>query len=471
MPFRPDILEARTNFAASILRRVVGQVLGAMQQQRSRKKFPLILFTTLVALWVYRTEVSFRRLRVNGNNKFSTSRCSTSADDPEKEICTLSQVCWHAREPESLSIYAPDGLESVLGKRTGPFLQLLFQQGSSSTTWREVSSTASVILQETTVMHMLFQSAWQHVVPDFLSLLTAYWHPEDINATFPARSLFVRQHPTDYDESYIIDLYSVAACKQIDFKISCPKAFAPYFINIDDAFGTSFNKKVWCQFGRCNEENSDSFHVCFDQLVLSIRSGAEWYFDKRHKDILVERILGQRSEESVLCINQRKGSRKFLNIDEISSLMEITFGNRPEILYFENLPFSQQVAAIERCAMFVAPHGAAMTNTIYMKTASAVVEIFPAHYQPVYYYQNAVMSSGLEYYPIVLPTVAVQMSADCTKSFANSSYEACQMDETCRTCFKDGGMEVPIDVLERVFTEITNNGMPHTLGRTTLSKH
>lgn len=49
-------------------------------------------------------------------------------------------------------------------------------------------------------------------------------------------------------------------------------------------------------------------------------------------------------------------------------------------MYFDNLPYSEQVEVMQRTDVLLAPHGAAITNSAFMRANSSALEILPFGY-------------------------------------------------------------------------------------------
>jgi hypothetical protein len=379
----------------------------------------------------------------------------------DNQICSLRRACWHSDKPKELYVYEPLGLLSVVGQSTKPKVHdssFTFVNGTD-TEWADVSKTAAIVLKGTTVLHMLFQSAFQHFTPEYIPLLPVYWNPTSFRATCPARSIFLTKDAYRYSEEYIDALYTSSALCTQTFNQSRRIPLRYPFNTTEEALGPNFNKEFWCrEENKCSSRDhtlTGSYSVCFDNIVMALQDMDQWYFDQENADMLVMKILGQRSTQKTVCINQRKGTRQIINFEAIHALVKQIFGTEPTIIFFEGMTFVEQVTSIDPCIVLFAPHGGGMTNTIFMRRGASVIEFFPHTYNPTEFYGRAIKSTGAKHYPVVLPSSRVVLSAECER-FRETAPESCQLavDSDCYYCFKDGSMVVDIDLLEPLMRQL-----------------
>ena len=69
-----------------------------------------------------------------------------------------------------------------------------------------------------------------------------------------------------------------------------------------------------------------------------------------------------------------------------------------EMANIEDLTGLQQMKWWYRQDIVVIAHGAALTNAIFLRNNSAVVEIFPPHYYPIYYFGELCNQAGIRNY-------------------------------------------------------------------------
>ncbi len=389
---------------------------------------------------------------VEHKNLGSTCASSSTGDN---QICSLSRACWHSDKAKELHVFEELGLFDVFEqtKEVRVSDSKFIFVNASDTRWEDVSKLATVVLKGTTVLQTLYQSAFQHFTPEYIPLLPMYWNPTSFLATCPARSIFLTIDPWRYSEEYINALYSSSASCTITSHESNRIPLRYPFSTIEEALGPTFHEEFWCR-----EENTCAsgsrtllgrYSICFENIVMALQDMDQWYFDQENADTLVTKILGRRSTQNAVCINQRKGTRQIINFDEVRALVKKTFDIEPSIIFFEGMTFFEQVAAVDPCMVLLAPHGGGMTNSIFVRRGASVIEFFPYAYQPTEFYGKAVWSAGANHYPVILPSSRVVLSAEC-EHYRDAVSESCNLavNTTCYHCFKDGSMVVDVNQLE-----------------------
>jgi len=278
----------------------------------------------------------------------------------------LRHACWDFSEAGVISVYEDRSNPGVLGKKS--LLHDLEIRVREHNLWEDVSrGKTAMLLDGTTALHFMFQYAFQHFVPDFLNILPAYWSPEEFNASFPKRSIFLTAHPCHgCDETYGRELFHAALCGQTNIGCKVP-IFHP-FETYDRALDTQVNKKLWChEESSCNQLESISL-VCFERLVVSLTGGFDWYFYPENRNILVSRVLGKERDERHICVNQRQGTRIFLNLDEVVQFLSRRFQKLITVVDYAELSFTEQVKTADSCVLMIAPHGGGMANAAFVRS-------------------------------------------------------------------------------------------------------
>ncbi len=369
---------------------------------------------------------------------------TTHSTSKPKTICSLKHACWDFSQASVLSFY--DEKASVTGNRF--LLHDLEISARQHHQWDEFSrSKAGLFLDGTTALHFLYQYAFQHFVPDFLNILPAYWSPEEFNASFPKRSLFLTKHSCPgCSETYSRDLFHASLCGNDSTTCTLP-IFYP-FETYDRALDVQVNKKLWChERSSCSKEKNISL-VCFERLLVSLTGGFDWHFRQKYRNVLVDKVLGKVGNERHVCVNQRQGTRQILNLDEVVQFLERKYQKIIKVFHYEGMHFTEQVRTADSCSLLIAPHGGGMTNAAFVRSDSIVIELHPAWYQHVYFYEEAVKSTGARYFPIIVPPSNITLSETCLV-YADISQEECDQDSTCTECFKDSSMHVDISWLEQ----------------------
>ncbi|EFH2707715.1 TPA: glycosyltransferase family 61 protein [Escherichia coli] len=99
-----------------------------------------------------------------------------------------------------------------------------------------------------------------------------------------------------------------------------------------------------------------------------------------------KKISYPQTTDSKIYISRRKSSRGPLNEFEVENeLKELGF----DILYAEDLDFAQQVSIFSNASILIGPHGAGLTNILFMPKNSTLIEIFNSEYiQPDFYLRS-----------------------------------------------------------------------------------
>ena len=98
-------------------------------------------------------------------------------------------------------------------------------------------------------------------------------------------------------------------------------------------------------------------------------------------------------------IRRRHADRELVNLQDIvTSLREMNF--TAKAYSFEKTKACEQVRLMLDSDVVVGPHGAGLTNVIWMKPCSVVIETFPWGYVLPQYFGNLAADSGKLYFPM-----------------------------------------------------------------------
>lgn len=70
-------------------------------------------------------------------------------------------------------------------------------------------------------------------------------------------------------------------------------------------------------------------------------------------------------------------SRAIVDQDEFQKYIEEIYGRSQVVSFWGNQTVYETVKLFQRTLLYIAPHGAGMTNVIFMKSGAAVLEIMP----------------------------------------------------------------------------------------------
>jgi len=150
----------------------------------------------------------------------------------------------------------------------------------------------------------------------------------------------------------------------------------------------------------------------------------------------------------------RRKSRYVINSHEIVKALEDRFGGKVRQISFEGLSFSEQVAAMSDVRLFVTPHGAGVTNVVFMPPRSALIEIFPLYHRPHNYFDELARSCGIWYgaYENTNSSAAI-LEESCKNEFKDGlpPLDLCKSREHCAQCGKNSATIVDIQRIDQIF--------------------
>jgi capsular polysaccharide biosynthesis protein len=95
------------------------------------------------------------------------------------------------------------------------------------------------------------------------------------------------------------------------------------------------------------------------------------------------------------------------------------------VVQFEGMSFHEQAVWWSRQTVVIAAHGAALTNSVFLRPQSIVMEIFPSNYYICAFFQTLVQESGsihLEWYKEPTKIEALQHYQRHSKTYAERMY-------------------------------------------------
>ena len=142
------------------------------------------------------------------------------------------------------------------------------------------------------------------------------------------------------------------------------------------------------------------------QYLLIRRKKTPWFWRKEDVVDLQKKFIdfglineNRPSDSMHIGFVDRKTNLRVLNIKNITNLARSKY---PEavvtLVNMEDLTVTQQIAWWSQQNIVVAAHGAALTNVIFLRNNSAIVEIFPAHYCPKRYFGALCKITGVRNY-------------------------------------------------------------------------
>jgi hypothetical protein len=164
-------------------------------------------------------------------------------------------------------------------------------------------------------------------------------------------------------------------------------------------------------------------------------------------------ILYNTNEITIAFLIRRK-SRYIVNSDKIIKALEDRFGVKVRQISFEGLSFREQVAAMSDVRLFVTPHGAGVTNIVFMPPRSALIEIFPLYHRPHHYFDELARGCGIWYgaYENTNSSAAI-VEESCSDEFKEGlpPLDLCKSREYCAQCGKNSATIVDIQQIDEIF--------------------
>lgn len=140
-----------------------------------------------------------------------------------------------------------------------------------------------------------------------------------------------------------------------------------------------------------------------DPIVYRMLPGS----NKRLRDKLVG-ISESCQRAPRIGILNRHATRSIENAYFIRSYLEQSLGTPVKIMYFEQVPFHQQIKWMSSVDILLSPHGAQLTSIPFMPNCGKVLEIFPDNYLDPILFGSLANASGLEHFYMYLGNSTVQ---------------------------------------------------------------
>lgn len=132
-----------------------------------------------------------------------------------------------------------------------------------------------------------------------------------------------------------------------------------------------------------------NFHIKARELVVPSLAGYSFHMPKWTCDFLRKTFLKNKFQqtikgyERIYISREYTTHRKVLNEESVMNLLA-NFGFKKVIL--ETLPFSKQIEIFKSAEIIVSAHGSGLTNLVFCKPKTKVLEIFSPNYVQVLYW-------------------------------------------------------------------------------------
>jgi len=88
-------------------------------------------------------------------------------------------------------------------------------------------------------------------------------------------------------------------------------------------------------------------------------------------------------------LKKKKSKKKKINEDELAKTLSKIPGVKVQQIVFENLSLKDQLEVLQKTSVLVGTHGSGLSNVIFLKDASALIEIFPYQFERMSFQQLA----------------------------------------------------------------------------------
>lgn len=144
-------------------------------------------------------------------------------------------------------------------------------------------------------------------------------------------------------------------------------------------------------------ETEKNNHIQARQLLASsvIRESTKWACDFLRREFLNDSIIGLEKKQRIFISRQQR--RRAINQDELVAVLS-KFGFK--IIAPESLSVAEQVSLFAAAEVVIGVHGAALTNTVFCRPGTKVIEIFaPDYVNPCY--RKLSSQVNLEYWEFI----------------------------------------------------------------------
>ena len=130
---------------------------------------------------------------------------------------------------------------------------------------------------------------------------------------------------------------------------------------------------------------------------LDVNTTTAW---SRSSSMVATGAQQQQQQQTITIIN-RRGTRCIVNSENITNALQEAYPSALiRTMYMEDMEPMEQFAVWSQQSIVITPHGAALTNGIFLPpgNASAVIEIFPKHYFAIPFFGSLLRSCGVRRY-------------------------------------------------------------------------
>lgn len=418
-------------------------------------------------------------------------------DAPDKPTCTLTKTCWTPKMPRNFytgnftaegHMYSMDRVLRYIGEG-----QQVTSDMQSLKDLESQHNLAIIQLTGTTIVSMAFQYHIPHFVEALLPLINTLSQKKRFGVSPPYRVMIGAYQFWQGDTGFQLNLTDIvlSAIEENELASSYEKDWLRLLGWKGDLpmetewFTKELGIHNWMIDERLSHlQNTTDYIVCFDQLTIPSYS---WYgtpfssilFRRYLYDFLAmqpiaygesndaalsnlqnitkdfkllqpcERTSAIESQPGEIVMVQRKSTRGIANFDEVVNFVFDVTGIRPRVVNdFEGTVFNQ-ASQVLNSRILISPHGAGLTNIIFMPVGSAVIEILPLGYDVSYYFKWLTTSSSLRHHQYINQNNDDTVMTDsCITLFNgfNKSIQACGEDGGCFHCMKSAKTRIDLQL-------------------------
>jgi hypothetical protein len=141
-----------------------------------------------------------------------------------------------------------------------------------------------------------------------------------------------------------------------------------------------FDTDTDIEFRNCNYLTHPNNRWVIKDKKKKISDEYKYLMNELRKEVIKNKIFGQNKSNAEYILVSRSNAlrRRLLNEDELFNQLK-KFGFKK--VFFENLSYEKQVELSMNCKIMIGYHGAGLTNLIFMKKNSHLIEIYNKHYE------------------------------------------------------------------------------------------
>ncbi len=154
----------------------------------------------------------------------------------------------------------------------------------------------------------------------------------------------------------------------------------------------------------------------------------------------------------------KRRNRNIVNFEQVENFVKHRVGKHlVDIVFLEDLSFKQQVEVMSNAGLLIATHGAGLTNSVFMPTGAAVMEICAPSFAYGLYERVATQSGHM---PFRLVTQFNETLHSHAKEFQHYSTRDCFKSYQCLVTMKDLSIHVNMTDFEVLFKQVEAVALP-----------